>query len=88
MEALPHAFTLVSCSTFSSILKTVATCSLKRQLAFDGLRDVIVTWDSVVSIATAYGLDERGIGVKESRYGQEFFFLHVIQTGHGVHPTS
>jgi hypothetical protein len=24
----------------------------------------------------------------ESRYGQEFSLLHVVQTGSGVHPTS
>jgi hypothetical protein len=24
----------------------------------------------------------------ESRYGQEFFLLHVVQTGSGVRPTS
>jgi hypothetical protein len=39
----------------------------------------------VVSIATSYGLDDRGVGV---RWGQEFSLLHVVQTGSGVHPTS
>jgi hypothetical protein len=35
--------------------------------------------DSSVGIATGYGLDE-------SRYGQEFSLLHVVQTGSGAHP--
>jgi hypothetical protein len=34
--------------------------------------------DSVVGIATGYGLDGRGVGVR----------VHVVQTGSGVHPTS
>jgi hypothetical protein len=41
----------------------------------------------VVSIATGYGLDNRGIKF-ESQYGQEFSFLHIVQTGSGVHPAS
>jgi hypothetical protein len=41
--------------------------------------------DSVVGIATGYGLDNRGVAVP---VGQEFSLLHVVQTGSGVHPTS
>jgi hypothetical protein len=36
--------------------------------------------DSVVAIATGYGLDDRGVRVRVS--------LHVVQTGSGVHQTS
>jgi hypothetical protein len=43
--------------------------------------------DSSVGIATDYGLDDRGVGVRVS-VGLEFFLLHVVQTGSGVHPTS
>jgi hypothetical protein len=39
-------------------------------------------------MATGYGLDDRGVGVRESRQGQEFSFLHVVQIGSGVHPIS
>jgi hypothetical protein len=42
---------------------------------------------SAVGIPTGYGLDERGSEF-ESRYGQEFSLLHVVQTGYGVHPAS
>jgi hypothetical protein len=47
-------------------------------------------WQSqngAVAIATGYGLDDQGIGV-ESRWRQEFPFLHVLQTRSGAHPTS
>jgi hypothetical protein len=43
--------------------------------------------DSVVGIATGYGLDDQGVGVRVP-VGQEFSILHVVQTGFGVHPTS
>jgi hypothetical protein len=43
--------------------------------------------DSVVGIATGYGLDDRGSEF-EYRSGQEFSVLHVVQTVSGVHPTS
>jgi hypothetical protein len=43
--------------------------------------------DSVVGIATGYGLDDRGIEVRVL-VGQEFSLLHVVQTCFGVHPTS
>jgi hypothetical protein len=38
--------------------------------------------DSVVGIATGYGLDEKGFGVR-APVGT---LLHVVQTGSGVHP--
>jgi hypothetical protein len=36
--------------------------------------------DSIVCIATSYGLDEWGVGVR--------VLVHVVQTGSGVHLTS
>jgi hypothetical protein len=36
---------------------------------------------SAVGIATGYGLDNQGVGVRV----QEFSFLHVVQTGSGTH---
>jgi hypothetical protein len=41
--------------------------------------------DSVVGIATGYGLDDRGSEF-ESPYDQRFSNLHVVQTGFGAHP--
>jgi hypothetical protein len=43
--------------------------------------------DSVVSIATGYGLDDRGVGVWVP-VGSRFSLLHVVHTGSGVNPTS
>jgi hypothetical protein len=43
--------------------------------------------DSIVGIATGYGLDDRGVGVRVP-VGQECSHLHVVQTGSGVQPTS
>jgi hypothetical protein len=43
--------------------------------------------DSAVGIATGYGLDYRGVGVR-SRKGQEFSLPHINQTGSEVHPAS
>jgi hypothetical protein len=44
-------------------------------------------WDSVVGIATGYGLEDRGVGVRVP-VESGIFRLHVLQTGFGVHPTS
>jgi hypothetical protein len=41
-------------------------------------------WD--VGIATGYGHDDRGVGVTSP--GRVRNFLHVVQTGSGVHPAS
>jgi hypothetical protein len=38
--------------------------------------------ESVVGIATSYGLDDRGVGVLE------YSLLQIVQTGSEVHPTS
>jgi hypothetical protein len=44
--------------------------------------------DSVVSIATGYGLDDQGVRVKSPARVKDFFLLHVIQTGSWAHPAS
>jgi hypothetical protein len=38
-------------------------------------------------IATAYGLDDRGVGVRVP-VGSEFSLLYIIQIGCGAHPAS
>jgi hypothetical protein len=43
--------------------------------------------DSSVGIATATGWTAEGSEV-ESRYGQDFFPLHFVQTGSKAHPAS
>jgi hypothetical protein len=48
------------------------------------VRDVA---DSVVGIATSYGLDDRGIGVQVTA-GSRFLYSKIVQTGSEVHPTS
>jgi hypothetical protein len=44
------------------------------------------SWDRVVSIATGYRLDDGS--EFESRQGQEFSLLQVVQTSPGAHPAS
>jgi hypothetical protein len=48
---------------------------------------IVLAYDSVVGVALATGWTTEGSEF-ESRYGQEFSLLHVVQTGSGVHPTS
>jgi hypothetical protein len=43
-----------------------------------------VSRDSVVSIATVYGLDDRGVGVRVP-VESEFSLLHIVETGCGTH---
>jgi hypothetical protein len=43
--------------------------------------------NSLVGIATGYGLDDRGVRVRVP-LSQEYCLLHVAQTGTGVHPAS
>jgi hypothetical protein len=43
--------------------------------------------DSVVGIATGYGLDDRGFGIRVP-VGSRILFLHVVQTGSEAHPPS
>jgi hypothetical protein len=42
--------------------------------------------DSAVGIETGYGLDGRG--GRSSSPGRDEYFLHIVHTGSGVHPTS
>jgi hypothetical protein len=46
-----------------------------------------VSQDNVVGIATAYGQDDRGVGVRVP-VGSEFSLLHIVQTSSGAHPDS
>jgi hypothetical protein len=41
--------------------------------------------DSAVGIATSYGLDGRGVGVRVP-VGQDISPLHLVSTGPGAHP--
>jgi hypothetical protein len=43
-------------------------------------RDSVV---GVIGITTGYWLDDRGVGVRVP-VGQEFYLLHVVQTGSGA----
>jgi hypothetical protein len=43
--------------------------------------------DSAVSIATAYGLDDRWVEVWVP-VDLEYFLVHIVQTGTGAHPAS
>jgi hypothetical protein len=43
--------------------------------------------DSSVGIATGYGLEDGGVGVRVPVV-QEFLLLRAVQTGSGDHPTS
>jgi hypothetical protein len=46
-----------------------------------------MTRGSIIGIATGYGLDDRGIGVRVP-VGQEFSLLQVFKTGSRAHPAS
>jgi hypothetical protein len=46
-----------------------------------------VSRGSAVGIATAYGLDDRGVRVQVP-VGSEFSLLHIVQIGSGAHPAS
>jgi hypothetical protein len=41
-----------------------------------------------VGIATGYGLDHRGVGVRVPDRLKNFSLLHVVQTGSVTHPVS
>jgi hypothetical protein len=43
--------------------------------------------DSSAGIATGYGLDDQGVGVRVPR-GQKFSLLQVVHTASVAHPTS
>jgi hypothetical protein len=44
--------------------------------------------DTSVSIATGYGLDCRGLGVRFGVVAGNFSLLHRVQNGSGAHPAS
>jgi hypothetical protein len=44
--------------------------------------------DSSVGIATGYGLDARGIGVRFPSGARDFSLLDIVHTGCGAHPAS
>jgi hypothetical protein len=46
-----------------------------------------VSRGGAVGTVTAYGLNDRGVGVRVP-VGSKFSLLHIIQTGSGVHPAS
>jgi hypothetical protein len=48
---------------------------------------IFMRYISAGGIATGYGLDDRGVGVRVP-VGLRIFTHHVVQTGSGVHPTS
>jgi hypothetical protein len=43
--------------------------------------------DSAVGIATGYGLDDQGVGVRVP-VGPRFFSSYAVQTGSGAYPAS
>jgi hypothetical protein len=69
------------------IFKYEANLSLKREEVFCSETLVEGSRDSSVGIATGYGLDNRGVGIRVPGE-QEFSLLHAVQTGTGNHPTS
>jgi hypothetical protein len=58
----------------------------KESVITAGTCHVIRSRDSSVGIATGYGMDDRGD--RSSSPSRVKNFLHVVQTGSGVHPTS
>jgi hypothetical protein len=52
-----------------------------------GMR-ISTSWDTSVGIETGYELEDRGGPSFDSRWGQEFSLLQVVQTGSGAHSTS
>jgi hypothetical protein len=59
-----------------------------RLTRFDAQSRIIRSRDSLVGIATGYGLDERGGGSSSPGRVKKSSLLHIVQTGSGVHPTS
>jgi hypothetical protein len=48
---------------------------------------IIIITIMAVGIAIAYLLDSQGFGIRVP-VGSTIFFLHVVQTGSGIHPAS
>jgi hypothetical protein len=65
---------LVSCFAYSLALKMEAIYSSETRIIFTGLHGVIVSRSSAVGIATVYGLDDQGVGVRVP-VGSEFSLL-------------
>jgi hypothetical protein len=59
------------------------------QITLSSARFLLTKWINmsylVAGIATGYGLDDRGVGVRVS---VGFSLLHIVQTGFGAHPAS
>jgi hypothetical protein len=96
------SFTLICCRTyllcrlvcFHSLRETVVLpCTSNRALFASPFVDYFVsqysccTIDGAVRIATAYGLDNQGVGVRVPVVTR-ISLLDIVQTGSGVHPTS
>jgi hypothetical protein len=60
---------------------------MNAYLTLVGIPDRKSVADSVVGIATGYGLDDRGVGVQVPA-GSRIFSSSCRQTGFGVYPTS
>jgi hypothetical protein len=56
-------------------------------IMFTSLYGAIMSPDSAVGIATRYGLDDWGVGVRVP-LGSRIFSFNVFQTSSGVHPVS
>jgi hypothetical protein len=65
------------------------TCRSKRiiHLILRVLLNIQLSQDSIVSIATCYGLDDRGVRVRVP-VGSRIFSSPIVQTRSGVHPIS
>jgi hypothetical protein len=48
----------------------------------------IVSWGSLVSIVSGYGLDDRAIEVRSPAGVKDFSSILCVQTGSGAHPAS
>jgi hypothetical protein len=74
-------------TTIIIIIIIIIMFSKYQRSILDLEQSFLRTRDSVVGIATDYGLDDQGVEF-EFRWGQEFSLLYVVQIGSGVHPTS
>jgi hypothetical protein len=73
----------VSCNSCSA-----AICWAMAAFFFQFCNSIHIGRHSVVGMATCYGLDDRGVEGSEfeSRLGQKFSPLKVVEPGSGVHP--
>jgi hypothetical protein len=68
-------------------LKSYQLLVFTEHILYIHIHILYVSWGSVVGIATAYGLDDRVVGVRVP-VESEFSLLHIILTGSGAHPAS